>query len=127
MLKMLRPPLRSFPILKAALALAAALLAFAPLGARADEWHGHGHGHGHAHYRYWAPGFYGGFVRPGFYGPPVVYAPGPAYYAPPPAYYVAPPVYYAPAPPAYYAAPPVYGYGPPGVSVQFGFQIPIHD
>jgi hypothetical protein len=121
MLKMSRPPLRSFRLRNAVLALAAALLAFAPIGAQADGWHGHGHGHGHAygHYRYWgAPVWYGGFFRPGFYGPRVVYAP--------PAYYVAPPVYYAPPPPpAYYAPAPVYGYGPPGVSLQLGVQLPL--
>ena len=120
MLRVLRPPLRSFGL---ACAVFAGLLAAAPLTAQADGWHGHGHGHGHYH---WAPPvFYGGFgvAGPRWYGP--------RFYAPPPAYYVAPPpVYYAPPPPVYYAPAPVYGgygYGPPGVSLNLGFQIPIHD
>jgi len=112
---LLRPPLRTYARRIAAFVLGLGIATAAPFAARADgPYRGHYY-HGHRH------GHHGGvvYVAPGFYGPPVVYAPRPVVY-PAPYYVAAPPVYVAPAPVAY----PVYAgviHPHVGVSVNLGW------
>jgi hypothetical protein len=68
------------------LAAAGAVAMLATAGpAMAQDWHHDNHWHGHDD-----PHWHGGY-GPGYYAPPVYYAPPPVVYAPPPAYYAPPP------------------------------------
>lgn len=99
------------------LALAGVILGLLPALALADRrYEGRSRGNYHGGYRHHDSGSRfsfglsfgtGGYYRPAYCPPPVVYAP------PPPVVYVPPPVVYAPPPPVVYAPAPVYVAPPP--------------